>query len=106
MAIRHEKNTFRSIDYNPIFGYIVLTLSHPREVSRTSRGWDRGRWPGNAGAKTYTPPGSRSCTVPARALARHLGLTVAAPYGGYRPPGAVDGPAAVVRLPRLKGKEA
>ena len=43
---------------------------------------------------------------PGALAACHLGPTVAAPYGGYRPPGAVDGPAAVVRLPRLKGKEA
>ena len=53
-CIRPKKNTFRTVDYNPIFGYIVLTLSHPREVSRTSRGWDRRRWPGNEGAKTDT----------------------------------------------------
>jgi hypothetical protein len=51
-----EKNTFRYIDYILLLRYIVPTLSYPREVSRTSRGWDRGRWPVKRGAKTYTPP--------------------------------------------------
>jgi len=58
------------------------------------------------GAKTDTPSRQPKLHGPDARACASLGLTVAVPYGGYRPPGAVDGPAAVVRLPRLKGKEA
>ena len=60
--------------------HMFLILSYPREDSRTSRGWDRGRWP-DIGVQRRTPrSGSRSCTVPAR-QPRVTGLWVAAPEG-------------------------
>src|SRR6476646_4987421 len=103
MAIRHEKNTFRSIDYNPIFGYIVLTLSHPREVSRTSRGWDRGRWPGNVGAKTDTPSRQPKLHGPGAPIRASLGTDGGRCWRGHTAMHRFV-PAAVDRRPRRRAR--
>src|SRR5437660_11100896 len=37
---------FLLLDFDPVLCYAAGNLFPPREVSRTSRGWGRGRWPG------------------------------------------------------------
>src|SRR6185369_10168797 len=77
--------------------YELNTQSHPREVSRTSRGWDRGRWPGNEGAKTDTPSRQPKLHGPGAPIRASLGALGGMPYRRCQPPRHVEAPAAVVR---------
>ena len=87
-----------SIDFIPFVIYLLLTLSHPREVSRTSRGWERRRWPGE-GCKDVHPAPAAEAVRSRRASRAPLGA-----LGGCVP--RVTQRAARSRGPRSGGEVA
>ena len=99
---RHEKNTFQNIDYNPTFRYIVLTLSHQGKSRERHEAGTGGGGRGMRVQRRTPPPGSRSCTVPARRYARRSGLLAACRTGGANRPGMSWPPQRWLGCPKRK----